>query len=274
MSFYTTTPIKLGCEVRGIDLKTENRTAVINQIKKDVDKHRIMVFKNQGEITGDRHVEISKWFGELEVTFYQHHTSPHPDVFRVSNDPNQGCTGVGRTGWHIDGTFQPAPYAYSLYYMASVPKQGATTFAPLTEVIEGLTADKFAEWDRLWMVGDRRSGPIHPLIYTHPRTNKKVMCFHLGMTADFIYDYGSPGERRANAEEYKRIINDINYEFVKNNGQIQYKHEWEKGDFIISDNCAVGHEASPETQYSRDQVGLRVLHRTTVHNPIPPAKMY
>lgn len=82
--------------------------------------------------------------------------------------------GVGRTGWHIDGTFQPAPYAYSLYYMASVPKQGATVFAPLTEVIEGLSSEKYAEWDRLWMLSDRRSGPVHPLIYTHPRSKKKV----------------------------------------------------------------------------------------------------
>jgi hypothetical protein len=30
--------------------------------------------------------------------------------------------GVGRTGWHIDGSFQPAPFAYSLYHMVKVPK--------------------------------------------------------------------------------------------------------------------------------------------------------
>ena len=86
-----------------------------------------MVFKNQGKITGDRHVEISKWFGELESTFYKHPRSPHPDVFRVSNNENEGCTGVGRTGWHIDGSFQKSPFAYSLYYMESVPKDGPTS---------------------------------------------------------------------------------------------------------------------------------------------------
>lgn len=51
-----------------------------------------------------------------------------------------------------------------------------------------------------------------------------------------------------------------------------FDFQWEEGDFIISDNCAVGHEASPETQTPRSKVGLRVLHRTTVHNPTPPAK--
>jgi alpha-ketoglutarate-dependent taurine dioxygenase len=37
-----------------------------------------------------------------------------------------------------------------------------------------------------------------------------------------------------------------------------YHHEYSPGDLIISDNLAVGHEASPETQLPRDQV--RALH--------------
>lgn len=56
-----------------------------------------MIFKNQGIISGSRHVEISRWFGELESTFYKHPKSPHPDVFRVSNDKNEGCTGIQST---------------------------------------------------------------------------------------------------------------------------------------------------------------------------------
>jgi len=30
----------------------------------------------------------------------------------VSNDEDEGCTGVGRTGWHIDGTFLDKPYKF------------------------------------------------------------------------------------------------------------------------------------------------------------------
>lgn len=48
--------------------------------------------------------------------------------------------------------------------------------------------------------------------------------------------------------------------------------QWEEGDFIISDNLAVGHEATRETQLPRDDVGLRVLHRTTIMGTVPPAK--
>jgi len=48
--------------------------------------------------------------------------------------------------------------------------------------------------------------------------------------------------------------------------------QWEEGDFIISDNLTVCHEATPETQLPRDVVGLRVLHHTTVKGTVPPAK--
>ena len=52
----------------------------------------------------------------------------------------------------------------------------------------------------------------------------------------------------------------------------QYMHKWEPGDFIISDNLAVGHEASPQTQYSKDKVGLRVMHRVTIAGKTIPKK--
>nr|CAD7424507.1 unnamed protein product [Timema monikensis] len=45
---------------------------------------------------------------------------------------------------------------------------------------------------------------------------------------------------------------------------------WSEGEFIISDNLAVGHEATPETQLPRSTVGLRVLHRTTIKGTHPP----
>lgn len=61
----------------------------------------------------------------------------------------------------------------------------------------------------------------------------KVLCVHLGMTSDFIWDYKKPEERLATPQEYKRILDDIHHEFVKDNKKIQYKHEasWKFGFF-------------------------------------------
>lgn len=48
--------------------------------------------------------------------------------------------------------------------------------------------------------------------------------------------------------------------------------QWREGDFIITDNLAVGHEASPDTQLPRSEVGLRVMHRTTIKGTHRPCK--
>ncbi|XP_064115468.1 alpha-ketoglutarate-dependent sulfate ester dioxygenase-like isoform X2 [Macrobrachium nipponense] len=273
-NFYQLTPVQLGCEVRGIDLKKDVPKEVISAIKEDVTKHRILIFKDQGVVSGPRHVEIGKWFGEPESTFYKHPRSPHPDVFRVSNDRSEGCTNVGRTGWHIDGSFQEAPFGYAVYHMVNVPTYGPTVFAPLTDIVEGLPREQRIRWERLYMVSDRRSGPIHPLIYSHPLTKKKVLCFHLGMTDSFVWDHNTSEARHTDDDETYQILREIHHEFVKNNKAIQYSHEWKVGDFIISDNLSVGHEAAPETQLPRSQVGLRVLHRVTTVGHCPPAKEY
>ncbi|XP_022246964.1 uncharacterized protein LOC106463679 isoform X2 [Limulus polyphemus] len=233
-----------------------------------------MVFRGQGIVEGKRHIQISQWFGELESTFYRHSKSPDLDIFRVSNVSSEGCTNVGRTGWHIDGSFMKAPFSHSLYHIISVPKKGDTVFAPLTELIEGLSCEKYHRWERLWMVSDRQESIIHPLIYSHPVTKKKVMCFHLGMTKEFLWDYETPQQLRTTDAETIEILEEIHQEFVKDNKAIQYSHKWEPGDFIISDNLAVGHEASPETQYHPSDVGLRVMHRTTVKGQHVPTKEY
>ena len=124
--YYTVKPGKLGVEVFGIRLNDQVSEDVIEQIKQDVHKYRIMIFRDQGKVSGKRHVEISKWFGELDTTFYGHPQSPHMEVLRVSNDENEGFTGSGRSGWHIDGWQQPVPVAYSIYHMYHVPKKGDT----------------------------------------------------------------------------------------------------------------------------------------------------
>ena len=67
-AFYQIKPAKIGCEVVGIDLKQEVTEEVIKQIKDDVKKHRILIFRHQGIVPPLRHLEIGRWFGEVEST--------------------------------------------------------------------------------------------------------------------------------------------------------------------------------------------------------------
>ena len=65
---YELKPAKIGCEVYGIDLKKEVAEQVVKHIKDDVRKHRILIFRDQGIVQPQRHLEISRWFGEIEST--------------------------------------------------------------------------------------------------------------------------------------------------------------------------------------------------------------
>ena len=60
---------KIGCEVFGIDLKKEVTKEVVKTIKNDVRKHRILIFRDQGIVPPQKHLEISRWFGEVESTY-------------------------------------------------------------------------------------------------------------------------------------------------------------------------------------------------------------
>lgn len=266
-------PMGLGMEVYGIDLKSDLSPDTIEQIKRDTLKYRMLILKNQGVISGERHVEISKWFGEIESTFYKHPRSPHPEVFRVSNDKNEGCRNVGRTGWHVDGFFMKAPFDFSIYHMVKVPKVGWTAFIGFKELLDSLTQEQRDRWNRLWLVGmDGKKSVVHPLVYNHPETKLPVMNMHLGLIDCFVWDLHSENQRVTDEEETLALLKEIHHEIVKDDERLIYKHNWQEGEFVFSDNRAVGHEATPETQLPVAEVGLRILHRVTIAGKIPPSK--
>lgn len=65
---YELRPIKIGCEVFGIDLKQNITSDVKQLVKEDVKKHRILIFRDQGIVSPSRHLEIGRWFGDIEST--------------------------------------------------------------------------------------------------------------------------------------------------------------------------------------------------------------
>ena len=58
-----------------------------------------------------------------------------------------------------------------------------------------------------------------------------------------------------NIDTSEQVLDSIKEEICKE-GRV-YSHVYKPGDFIISDNLAVGHEADPATQLPREEVKLR-----------------
>jgi len=280
IDMYTVQPLwpHFGGVIRDIDLsKAELNEELVAKIKDDIVKYRVILFKDQLNFTAAQQVKLSSALGTVESTFYKHPKSPHPDVFRVSNDENEGCTGVGRTGWHVDGTFQNSPFKYQTMHFISVIKGGNTGFIPLKELYERQTEKKRKEWDRLWMMTGRNQ-KVHPLVYQHPYRNDTTMLFHCGepFCVGWVQDEDKePSHERKpeNMLQPKGIRNEISAacEQALKDG-IGFEFEWEAGDFSINDNIGLAHYAYPATQNDREKSGLRILHRTTIAGEITPEK--
>jgi len=271
---YNMEPISknFGRFVRGIDLSKDIPSKIIDQIKKDLIEHRVLIFKNQGKLSAETQIKISNWWGKIHSTFYQHPRSPHPDIFRVSNDATEGCIGVGRTGWHIDGTFTERPFKVQTMHFWAVCEGGKTRFSPMKEMIEGLTKAEREDWEQLWFVA-RGSNIVHPLIYPHPDTKEPVMIIHTGRPffRRFAKNFDSESRRAESLltpQETSDVIDGISKRLEVN----AVDYEWELGDFAVIDNLAMAHFASEGTQGRRKKVGLRILHRTTVAGTNKPRK--
>ena len=125
---------KLGVEVTGLQLTEVHKFPdfLKEEIRQLVHQERLVMFRDQGEVDGAKHVEISEWFGPLDNSvpkgdpLYAHPKCPHPGIHRISNDAREGCRDAGRSGWHIDGSLLQQPFGYALYHMVKVPNTGAT----------------------------------------------------------------------------------------------------------------------------------------------------
>lgn len=277
---YQVTPIlpHFGVEIRGFSLDGTDPLPqeIVQKIKDDMNKHRVLVFKGQGQISGARQAQISRQLGQIESTFYKHPRSPHPDIFRVSNDENEGCTGVGRTGWHIDGTFQARPFKYQTMHFHSVCEGGETWFIPLKEFYELQDDETKARWNRTWMITGRQQF-AHPMVYQHPTRGDTTMMFHCGepfCAGWAVYGDGDdPGQNRPQKMERPSVIQrELTQRLDEAIDKIGVKMNWEAGDFAINDNLGNCHYAPPGTQSRRNSAGLRILHRTTIAGEIAPKK--
>lgn len=247
---------------------------IVERIKQDMRHHRLLIFKGQGRIGGGRQVQITEELGSVESTFDKHRASPHPDIFRVSNDESEGCTNIGRTGWHIDGTFREMPFKYQTMHFHSVCEGGETWFVPLREFYEMQDEDTRAFWDRLWMVARALA---HPLVYVHPDRGDTTMLFHCGpkfCKGWLVDDEAEPPARRrvASALPRRRIVEELTAKLHEAVDRIGVRMQWEVGDFAINDNLGNCHYAAPGTQAARRNAGLRILHRTTVAGETRPTK--
>eukprot|EP00747_Dinoflagellata_sp_TGD_P168652 gnl/TRDRNA2_/TRDRNA2_195575_c0_seq1.p1 gnl/TRDRNA2_/TRDRNA2_195575_c0~~gnl/TRDRNA2_/TRDRNA2_195575_c0_seq1.p1 ORF type:complete len:364 (+),score=73.55 gnl/TRDRNA2_/TRDRNA2_195575_c0_seq1:24-1094(+) len=172
----------------------------VKSLRSAVEEHGFLLLRGQtdagdaGEgLSCEELVAFGCWFGSgrLQSSHRVHPKAGHPDIFRVSNDPEEGCFekgGVGTGGFHSDGFFLPNVYSHAAYQIVRAPESGTghTLFASYGGAVARLAQEHPAELDRLrrLQVMSDTTGVMHPLVHRHPVTGAEVML--LGGVAGMI----------------------------------------------------------------------------------------
>lgn len=319
-AYYEVTPREgcaFGASVRGFSVKEAlDSPEAMEQIRSDMYKHRLLIFHGQTDLMPEDHIKLSEKLGSLDHILHRPHPkSPDPRLLRVANDDREGFMSVGTSGWHVDGVMLQAPFAaQTMHHLHAIPG-GDTRFLGMKELYNSMDEDFRALCDRLWFVSgvgeDLQQGEgqmsLLPLVYDHPLSDDKTMCFHLGQTycLGFIEEVplnafmeafanvmtrGDGLLKGARAQLQKLLVDPSGnapsqFRFLpalpvqesiekaidsmdpETRSQAITTVEWQRGDLALIDNMALAHVPAPGTQTLPLVSGLRVFHRTTMTNP-------
>jgi taurine dioxygenase len=215
----------------------------------------------------------ARFGGTADLHSLRHYCLPeHHEIFVVGNvhekDAKVGSPKVG-LNWHTDHYHLPEPGLFTYLHAIEVPEgQGDTRYANGIAAYEALPADKRAEIEglkvlhsraRLFknlfpeatpeeMEAERLKVPdvVHPLVRMHPELGKRGL--FMGGEWGSMID-GLP------EDEAEALYNELLQHMIQE--RFSYRHRWEPGDVLMSDNRCSLHRASEWDEAS----AVRRLHR-------------
>jgi taurine dioxygenase len=250
----------LGAEVRGIDIRASLDDATVQNIRRAFLEHGILLFRGQ-HLTAGQHVAFSRRFGEL-LTNDDNLSSRHsefPEVLVVKSKP--GATSYVGEYWHTDRNHECTPPLASILRAVEIPDVGgdtmfANTYLGYDTLTDGMK--KLAEGLYGIHVGGGRHNRLagtqlvrraaQPIVRVHPETGRKAL--YLTEIVDQLVGM--------TVEESRPLLEFLCRHTTR--PQFVYRHQWQKDDLVMWDNCCVLHNALGDYDHSL----IRHMERTTV----------
>lgn len=242
----------IGAELLNIDLKQNLDNQIKQKIYEALLVYKVIFFRNQN-LTTEEHLNFAKNFGELEIHPFAPHKKGFPEVLNIThNEKNKGKENT----WHSDVTWRQKPSLGSILRMIEGPSVGGDTlFSDMCMAYEGLSEDikerlngaiavhDFANFRKALIKGGKTEqeieafnkkfpNPEHPVIRTHPDTNKKVIYVNKAFT-QYIKGWG---------EDESRSMLDFLYAQAAI-PEYQCRFIWEKDSIAFWDNRSCQHYA-------------------------------
>jgi len=265
--------VKLGAEVRGLDLKAPMDQATFAAFEATLVEHKVLVLREQ-HMTAAQHVALSRQFGELEV----HPMRPQgefPEILVLDNHKDNPV--LSTDVWHSDTTFRKNPTRYTILRCQIMPKLGGDTLwadmeaayeglsAPFRGMIDGLRAVHdfhnfrvlFKNTDedraRLRKMEELFPNPSHPVVRTHPATGRKSLYVNPQFTLRI--EGLEPAESRA--------LLDVLFAQAQV-PEYQFRLRWAPDTIVFWDNRSTQHYAANDYYPQR-----RRMERTAVVGDVP-----
>jgi taurine dioxygenase len=273
----------VGTSIEGIDLGDEHDAAMVAILRAACVERTLLLFRGQQALGPAAYLAFARRFGgRPDLHSLRHYCLPeHHEIFVVGNvHENQASAGSPRVGlnWHTDHYHLPEPGLFTYLHAIEVPPgQGDTRYANGIAAYEALAPELkarlagrkvlhsrarlfrnlFPEASDEEMEAERRKIPdvVHPLVRTHPELARRGLYLG-GEWGSIIADMEEGEAQQLYDELLQHMIQD----------RFCYRHRWQAGDVLMSDNRCSMHRASEwdEERY------VRRLHRIIMVDDTAP----
>ena len=262
----------LGAIITGIDLSNSISDTEIRIIKDAFHKFQVLFFQNQSEILPQNHIALGQFFGDLHIHPAAPKMKNFPEIFEINTDKNSKIAN-GAEDFHSDVSCDIEPPLGTMLQLHVLPECGGDTmFAnmylayealskPMQVFLGELKASHESEhfykgrYQNKNEVDINKEYPsaIHPIIRTHPETEKKAI---------YVNKFFTTRIEGLADQESKLILDYLFTHIEKTEFQIRYK--WNKNDMAFWDNRCTIHKALWD-YFPNERKGRRV----TINGSVP-----
>jgi len=247
----------LGAEVSGVDLGKPLDAETRDEIHAAWLSHLVLFFRDQ-KLSLQEHKNFALAFGELftHPVYQPLKDQGHPEVFVLSSGGEE--PGAVASTWHSDVTFEPEPPMASILRAVEVPEAGGDTmwasmyaaYEALSGAMQRLLGQLRAIHSPGYFYGiatpeqrrrfDERPPTTHPVIRTHPVTQRK------GIFVNPTFTRGIEGMK----EDESRALLDFLYRHVET-PDFHCRFHWTSDAIAFWDNRCTQHRVCADNPRAR-----------------------
>ena len=240
----------LGAIISGVDLSKEISESDFKEVNDAFLKYQVLFFQDQKEISPQKQIEFGKRFGQL----HSHPAAPtmegFPEVFEIHAHKDSKI--ANGEFWHSDVSCDNEPPLGTMLQLQILPESGGDTMfsnmnlayeklsKPFEKFLSNLKAVHESEHIYKGRYSDRGVDDAelkypkatHPVIRTHPETNKKSLFVNRTFTTriEGLSDFES------------RKVLDALFEHCESL-EFQIRYKWNLYDMVFWDNRCAMHRA-------------------------------